>query len=132
MNKELYKKKFDEAQTVKEVSEHKIIFESGIVLEIEDYHSQDCCEHVYADWSDAKYVMGHLKGKKIDSLAIKGISGEGFLICFNENWDTGAKVFIPCYNVQNGYYSSELKLTIHDAETKTEIDISEFLEDKID
>jgi len=132
MEKELYKKIFEEPQVMKSINKGEITFESGLVLSIEDEHYQDCCERVYADWSDSKYVLPHLDGKKIKEVSIKGIEGEGFLIRLGGNWNSGAKVFIPCYNSQNGCYSSDLKLNITINEVKTTVDISNYLEDQED
>jgi hypothetical protein len=43
------------------------------------------------------------------------------------------KIFIPCYNYQNGYYSSNLSVVItQGGTTKTEVDISDCVEDHID
>ena len=43
----------------------------------------------------------------------------------------GEKFFIPCYNSQNGYYSSELELILKRGKAKEVMDISEFVEDDI-
>ena len=45
---------------------------------------------------------------------------------------TGDKWFIPCYNEQNGYYSSNLNLIIEFEDKPTiTIDITDYVEDKI-
>lgn len=49
------------------------------------------------------------------------------MIVFDEK-----KVFIPCYNYQNGYYGSDLELIIKNNNVQTKIDISNLVEDHID
>ena len=43
----------------------------------------------------------------------------------------GEKFFIPCYNEQNGYYSSNLELILHKGKAKETIDVSEYVKDEI-
>lgn len=94
---------------IKEVTEEKIIFDNG--TEITYYHEQDCCEEVYADFD-------HLKnGSRLEPLTqdhefsediqIEGVPGVGFRFGGPTGWE-----FIPCYNTQNGYYSSDLEIII--------------------
>ena len=66
---------------------------------ITDYHEQNWCEDVYVDWGS------------ID----EGIFNQKFsgvpIIEFVE--DCGIRIntyFVPCYDKQNGYYSSDLEL----------------------
>lgn len=86
---------------------------------IEAHHEQDCCEEVYADWQQ---------------LADTGIYEEEFKhieICGREGFgiSINGKYGVPCYNIQNGYYSDELKLVIKTSDnSKAEIDISNFTE----
>lgn len=131
MNREIYRVEFEELQIVENLDNNKIRFTSGKEISIVDSHGQECCEHVYADWSNAKHVLPFLEGKKVKEVIIKTISEMGFVICFNDDWDIGAKVFIPCYNEQNGYYSSDLSLEITYEDRTIKVDISGAVEDRI-
>lgn len=101
--------------------------ESGNKIKIDSYHSQDCCEHVYADFGILKYVVDEIKKETIEDLYFIGVEGMGFLMCFNEGY-TEKKYFIPCYNYQNGYYSSSLELQVSIGNVKTTFDISEMVD----
>ena len=89
-----------------EIKEDKIIFDNG--YELESYHEQDCCEHVYADFEILKdYNVSTKTGKTINiedidfeehlEYLIQGIENEGF----NMISKIGEKFFIPCYNSHN-------------------------------
>ncbi len=104
----------------------KIIYAGG-ELELISDHDQDCCEHVYADFSIMKHYTDTLKGQNGHTLIVKGVEDMGFLLCLADQ-----KIFIPCYNNQNGYYSSQLALKIKKNDVETTIDISDLVEDHID
>lgn len=95
------------------------------------YHDQDCCESVYGDFSPVKYYKDQIIDKEVTNIVIKSVKGMGFLLCFGKEYSTNVKIFIACYNVQNGYYSSNLSLVIENNNVKTTIDISELVEDDI-
>lgn len=107
-------------------------FADGTKLIFATHHDQDCCEHVYGDFSVMKYHEKELVGKTLREVQVKRVEGMGFLLCFNSGWDENTKVFIACYNYQNGYYSSDLELTIDDNGTKITVDVSDCVEDHID
>lgn len=109
----------------------KIDFENGKSIEFSGYHGQNCCEHVYADFSIVNYYKDAFKDKKIKSIEVKGVIDMGFLLCFNVGYEENIKIFIPCYNSQNSYYSDDLALVIKHNGMKVEIDISEMVEDLI-
>ena len=122
---------------IKEINENSIIFDNGYKLEY--YHEQDCCEIVYADFEVLKnYNVSTKTGKNIKIEEIEfsenlrefavGIEKMGF----NMISKIGEKFFIPCYNDQNGYYSSDLELILYKEETKEIMDISEFVKDILD
>ena len=67
------------------------------------YHEQDCCENVYADWS-ALDDTG-FDDNIINEIEIEKVEGSGFII---------NGYFVPCYDEQNGFYSSDLELIITD------------------
>ena len=121
---------------IKEINEEKIVFDNG--YELEYYHEQDCCEQVYADFDILKdYNISTKTGKIINikdidfeehlEYLIQGIENEGF----NMISKIGEEFFIPCYNNQNGYYSSELELILKRGKAKEVMDISEFVQDDI-
>ena len=99
-------------------------------LEFSTYHSQDCCESVYGDFSICKYHEKELVGKHLSSVKVKKVEEMGFLLCFDFGYES-CKIFIPCYNYQNGYYSDNLELTVDDSGTKVTVDISDCVEDHI-
>lgn len=77
-----------------------IEFNDGSVLI--DLHEQDCCENVYADFSnlDSDIMSYDFKGMiKIEK------AKNGFKFGDSRRW-----FFVPCYNVQNGYYSDTLDI----------------------
>ena len=88
---------------------------------IEDYHKQDCCEHVYADFSalEDTTFFDELKGKNLTAKEVANnielVEGNGFRIF---------GYFVPCYNVQDGYYSSNLTLIITEEHRKNKIEIN--------
>lgn len=120
-----------------EIEDNFIKFNNGYKLEA--YHEQDCCEDVYADFNILKtYNVSTVTGKIINIKDIdfketlvdlvNGINGAGFNMIskIEENF------FVPCYNSQNGYYSSKLELILYKERNVKEIlDISEFVKDDI-
>ena len=98
---------------------------NGIVLSY--HHDSDCCEHVYADFPYIKEQIVEISGINVETLEIKAVPKMGILLSFDDKY----KYFIPCFNSQNGYYSSNLKLLIEMNGLRKEIDISDFVEDKI-
>ena len=77
-----------------------IEFSDGNVLV--DLHDQDCCESVYADFSnlDSDIMSYDFKGPiKIEK------AQNGFKFGDGRRW-----FFVPCYNEQNGYYNDALSI----------------------
>lgn len=122
------------------VEEDKIVFDNGYTLE--QYHSQDCCEHVYADFNVLdNYNLSTVTGKTIDirdidfeeriENLIQPVQSAGF----NMVSKIGEKFFVPCYNEQNGYYSSDLELTLRRpvafGNVEEKIDITDCVKDEI-
>lgn len=128
MNKIIFEKKYGQEITEVVISDIEVSFvlKDGSSVAIEAYHSQDCCETVYADFSTMKYHKEELVGKTIMDLVIKGVEGMGFLLCLAEE-----KIFIACYNSQSGYYSSDLELRIKEQGTTTVVNISNLVEDDV-
>ena len=75
-----------------------ILFSNGTGLI--DYHYQDCCEHVYADFSNLDSgILDH----NFNTIHLEK-TNEGF------RFGDARKYFVPCYNEQNGYYSDCLEI----------------------
>lgn len=120
---------------IKEICDEKILFDNGNRLV--SYHDQDCCEEVYADFSVLEeYNVSTKTGRKIwikeidfeENLRtlIEGVKGVGFNMISKK----GEKFFVPCYNSQNGFYSSDLELRLYKKECET-LDITSFVKDCI-
>ena len=95
---EIFRENFGECFKVKHMNEEIIAFSNGLTITF--FHEQDCCESVYCDF------------EQVESLFKKQIYTE-LIIEMVEN--CGIRVngfFIPCYDVSNGYYSSDLELII--------------------
>lgn len=119
---------------IKEIKENSIIFDNG--YELEAYHERDCCEEVYSDFDIlTTYNVSTITGKTINikdidfeetlNKLVKGIEGQGFNLISK----IGENFFVPCYNEQKGYYSSNLTLILH--KDKETLDITDFIKDKI-
>jgi hypothetical protein len=108
-----------------------INFEDDQVI-LSDYHDQDCCENVYADWEILKHYEKQIDGyDEYSNLVIKGVPEMGILLCFGD--DPLRKVLIPCYNEQNGYYSTNLELKVkHGTGPEIRLDITNYVEDHIE
>lgn len=104
----------------------------------EDYHDQDCCESVSADWSVFDTTINDIfELWTITEISISWVEDMWFVIYFY-NWDTSywepkrTWIFVPCYNEQNWYYSSNLELIIKIPWTEQiKIDISNYIKDRI-
>ena len=82
------------------VTEEEIIFRNGNTISFD--HEQDCCEYNYADF--------------------KQLEPEAFEYDFDEDLkfeacnygfrfgDNGRMFYIPCYSLQNGYYTDEVDI----------------------
>jgi len=85
-----------------EVNEDYIRFDNG--SEITFDHSQDCCEHNYADFKQIEKQA--LDTTFDEELIFEKVEGSGFRF--------GSKgthmFFIPCYSDQNGYHSSDIDI----------------------
>lgn len=118
---------------ITEISEGGLKFGNGAMLT--DYHKQDCCEYVYADWMNMKAMVdpSACGGKNELDLSqynffedilssVVPIYGLGFYLVTQQ----GVCLLVSCYDIQNGYYSSDLEL-IHTVrgETKGSLDITE-------
>ena len=108
------------------------------------HHDQDCCGYNYADFPILRtYNLSVKTGKTIDIFDVEfpdtlaelfagGVAEGGFNIRSN----SGDLFFIPCYSDQNGYYSTDLFITLSgdkwcndDDET---LNVSNYVEERID
>ena len=114
-----------------EIGSEHLKFDNGIYMTSEHY--QDCCESHWADFSVMNgYNLNTVTGKEIDihevefdesniKDSIQLIKDEGFNLIAKD----GSKYFVPCYADNNGYYNSELTLSISGNGLNEEIDISD-------
>lgn len=102
---------------IEKITEDGITFEDG--THITHLHEQDCCENVYTDWMQLRDT--NILDRDFNKINLTGVKNAG--IKLNE-------YFIPCYDNQNGYYSSNLSLVITDRYgLKRTIDISKYVEE---
>lgn len=82
---------------IKEATSKHILFDNG--NEITTDYFAECCEWNYADFEqlDDLALAHDFKGK----LHFEEVDGAGFRF-----GDDRRMFFVPCYSVQNGYYSS--------------------------
>ena len=135
MNKEITRFPLGYVTSI-DIKEDRVVINADKIVTVFYSHDQDCCENVFADLGVFKDYNKDIIGKNIKDLVLKEVNGIGFLMNFYRDYDDSVKVFIPCYNYQNGYYSSDLKLVINiDDDYKREymsFDISHLVEDHID
>lgn len=122
---------------IKEIKEDRIIFDNGNILE--GIHEQDCCESVYADFENmqvmTKIASNYINSDELDFdedllKHIIKIPNVGFFI----EDKNGIRLFVSCYNSQNGYYSSDLELCYTQSVVqyiKSYLDISDCEQDDI-
>ena len=82
------------------ITEEEIIFDNGSKITYD--HNQDCCEVNYADFCQIEE-----SAKEFDfpeDLIFEAVNGFGFRFGGNRMF------FIPCYSVQNGYYTTEINI----------------------
>ena len=111
---------FSKGTKLTEISDEGINFED---THISHEHIQDCCEEVYADWNSLKdqSIMTLEKIIQVDFVMVKN---SGIILdLFNQDYQKYS-FFVPCYNVQNGYYSNDLKLIIQSGHLILRHDVS--------
>ena len=122
-NTEVVKMRFYPEVKVVKVNEEGIEFSDGTV--ISHYHDQDCCEHVYANWIDWSNDFSNVV--EIRSLTIWTVPDAGIRIEFSHGYQSRDFVwFVACYDEQNGYYNSNLEITISTGENAlVAVDVSD-------
>ena len=111
---------FSKGTKLTEISDEGINFED---THISHEHIQDCCEEVYADWNSLKdqSIMTLEKIIQVDFVMVKN---SGIVLdLFNQDYQKHS-FFVPCYNIQNGYYSNDLKLIIQSGHLILRHDVS--------
>lgn len=92
---------------IREINCDGVFFDNN--SQIRGYHSQDCCEDVYADF---EYLRDETELEDYDfeeTIEFENVPHAGFRF-----GDSRRKFFVPCYNIQNGYYSDELTIEYYD------------------
>lgn len=87
-----------------------INFDNGV--QIFDYHDSDCCEDVFADFDALKDEVGIFEHDFNERIQIERVEDSGFRL---------EGFFVPCYNIQNGYYSDKLELNIRYSDTERDV-----------
>ena len=84
------------------IDENSIVFDNGNAISYD--HLCDCCEWNYADF---KAIDDTARSLTFDEdLKFEEVPDSGFR--FGNNPEN--MVFVPCYSVQNGYYSSDVDI----------------------
>ena len=89
-----------------EAGENILRFDNGV--EIYCDHDQQCCENNYADFTQLDDIA-RSRDFDTNNLEIEILEDQGFRFGnkpFNMH-------FVPCYSVQNGYYSTKLDIFIN-------------------
>lgn len=102
------------------IDDDVITFDNGKTLQA--FHDQDCCEQVYADFENMQ-VIGERENNYVDARdldffenildSVVPIEDLGFYLVTKQ----GVCILVSCYDIQNGYYSSNLSL-IYDNKEK--------------
>lgn len=98
-----------ETMRIAKYDDNKIEFSDGSTITYE--HEQDCCE---VNWADFSVLEVFYKGEEFEDYKVKPIE-DGFLLILEgvEPSKRSHSIYIPCYSDQNGYYSSDLTITVN-------------------
>lgn len=94
---------------IKEITDERITFDNGNYITYD--HEQNCCERNYADFSCLQDEAGIMSYDFPEDLDFEIIDGFGFRF-----GGIYRKFFIPCYSVQNGWYSSDIDIYYHSSD----------------
>lgn len=86
---------------IEKVNECGIYFDNGNY--ILDSHDVMYCEYNYADYEQLEELA--LETEFDEELIFEEVKREGFRF-----GNEGKMFFVPCYSVQNGYYSSDVNI----------------------
>jgi len=101
---------------IESIKNDEIILKNAI--KIYSHHEQDCCEHVYANINYIKDEINYIK--PFNCMIIEIVEGSGIRLKFGNNH----ALFVPCYDIQNGYYSSNLELIVEYKHKKCKYNIT--------
>ena len=87
---------------IKEINDDYIIFEDDSRISFD--HEQDCCEWNYADFRQLD-DLARAHDFNMKELHFNAVEDSGFRF-----GDNRRMFFVPCYSVQNGYYSSDINI----------------------
>lgn len=87
---------------IKKLEDDYIEFDNGMKITCE--HAQECCEHNYADFKSLKDTPA-MDNEFNEDLKFDSVENLGFVF-----GDNHYKFFVPCYSIQNGYYTSSIKV----------------------
>lgn len=117
---------------IKSITEKAIIFDNkGDKIFLEYEHEWDCSEEVYADFLSIPKNVLNKKGKKvsifkldfkenIDEL-VEEVKDQGFMLVAKD----GTKILVNCYDIQNGYYNSDLAIIMYEIINKGNIQLKD-------
>lgn len=105
-----------------ELSDDQITFDNGHVLAF--FHEQECCEEVFADCENIQ-AMNNINTPIYEaefdcSLPYELVDGVGISLINTYNM----KYLISCYDIQNGYYSSNLTAYLFTKEQFQNVDLA--------
>ena len=114
------------------ISETEIKFSNGKnIFELTYEHEQDCCEEVYADFESISKRILNKKGQDVSIYTIdfneeietlvEEVKDQGFMLCAKD----GTKVLVNCYDIQNGWYNSDLAIILYKAEKIGTLDLNQ-------
>ncbi len=89
------------------ITNEEILFSDNSRITFDHY--QDCCEWNYADFEQLDDLARCYKFQK--PLKFEAVNGCGFRF-----GDTRRMFFVPCYSVQNGYYTDRIDIYYTDYE----------------
>lgn len=110
---------------ITEITDKSIKFDNGSKLTYDHY--QCCCEKVYPDFLFVKNYncLGSYGSSDCFEASFEDDPSEfkRSFTCIDEagfifRTDCGDAIFVPCYNIQNGYYGTDLELVYLDKDDK--------------
>jgi hypothetical protein len=87
---------------IRKITEDQILFDDGSKIWFD--HCQDCCEHNYADFEQLD-DLARAHNFNTSKMLFEKSGDHGFI--FGDNRRT---FFVPCYSVQNGYYTTAVDI----------------------
>lgn len=84
--------------------EQVVRFDNGWFMD--SYHCQDCCEYNYADFEQID-DLARAYDFDPESMQMYPVEDSGFTF-----GDGRRLFFVPCYSEQNGYYSSDIDISL--------------------